>query len=73
MKVKEIVAKKDADLKNQLGDLRNQLIILRFEIATKESDKVREIGKTKKAIARIQTILRERELQREEESNEKKA
>jgi len=73
MKVKEIVTKKDADLKIKLNELKVQLTKLRFEISTKGSKKTSEVAKTKKAIARIQTILRERELQREEEVNEKKA
>jgi large subunit ribosomal protein L29 len=73
MKIKEITIKKDADLKQKLAELKTQLTKQRFEIATKESQKSNEIGKIKKTIARIQTILRERELQREEESNEKKA
>jgi len=73
MKVKEIVTKKDADLRIKLNEFKVQLTKLRFEISTKESKKTSEVAKTKKAIARIQTILRERELQREEEVNEKKA
>ena len=73
MKVKEIVIKKDTDLEVQLKDLKNKLTKTRFEIATKESNKMHEIGKIKLTIARIETILRERQLQREEEKNEKKA
>jgi large subunit ribosomal protein L29 len=74
MKVNEIVAKKDSELLGKVRELRDQLIKLRFDIATKESTKSAEVSKHKKTIARVQTILRERELQREEESkNEKKA
>lgn len=73
MKVKEIVTKKDADLRNKVNELKNELTKYRFEIATKESNKTAEVNKSKKTIARIETILRERELQREEEVNEKKA
>jgi large subunit ribosomal protein L29 len=73
MKVKDIVAKKDIDLTNKVKDLKNQLTKIRFDIATKESKKSSEVSKNRKTIARIQTILRERELQREEESNEKKS
>ncbi len=74
MKINEIVAKKDADLANKLCELKSSLTKNRFEIATKESQKSSEIKKIKKTIARINTILREREIQREEEkSHEKKA
>ncbi|MDD3480802.1 MAG: 50S ribosomal protein L29 [Patescibacteria group bacterium] len=73
MKVKDIVAKKDQDLVKKLSDLEEELVKLRFQIATKESDKSASIVSTKKDIARIKTILREREIGREEEVDEKKA
>lgn len=73
MKIKEIAAKKDKDLQTEVKSLRDKLTKLRFEVAAKETDKYRDIRKLKKDIARINTILREREIQREEEKNEKKA
>jgi ribosomal protein L29 len=56
-----------------LVKLQNELTKIRFEVASKETGKHTEIKKMKKDIARIQTILRERDIQREEEQNEKKA
>jgi large subunit ribosomal protein L29 len=73
MKIKEIVAKKDADLTKELAVLKNQLTKVRFEVASKETNKHTEIAKIKKDIARIQTILREREIERMEAKDEKKA
>ncbi len=73
MKISDIVAKKDQDLEKKLAELGEQLTKSRFQIATKESDKTAEIKKIKTDIARIKTILREREILREEEKDEKKA
>jgi large subunit ribosomal protein L29 len=73
MKIKEIVTKKDADLKKELAVLEGQLTKVRFEVASRETNKHTEIAKIKKDIARIKTILREREIGREEAKDEKKA
>lgn len=73
MKIKEIAAKKDKELLTELDQTQAKLTKLRFEVAAKESDKTSDIDKMKKDIARIKTILREREIQREEAGNEKNA
>jgi len=74
MKVKEIAAKKDKELITELSKQRDVLSKIRFEVASKETNKHTEIERIKKDIARIKTILREREIQREEEAtNEKKS
>lgn len=66
MKIKEIVAKKDVDLEKELATLRDKLLKIRFEVVAKETNKHTEIGQIKRDIARIETILREREIEREE-------
>lgn len=71
MKISEITLKKDKDLLSELDRLGNQLIKTKFEVASKESNKHTEVKKIKKDIARIKTILREREIQREESADEK--
>lgn len=73
MKVKEIIEKKDKDLLIQIKDLETKLTKLKFEIATKESNQAAEVSKIRKSIARIKTILKEREITRKEEDHEKKA
>lgn len=73
MKAKEIAEKLDKDLLIQLKDLRLKLTKLNFQIATKDSNKSAEISKIKKDIARIKTILKERDISRKEETDEKKA
>lgn len=73
MKIKEITPKKDAELIRELATLKDKLLKVKFEVATKETNQHTDIKKLKADIARINTILREREIQREEEKNEKKA
>lgn len=71
MKIKEIAAKKDNELTKELGKLEDKLTKVRFEVASRETNTHTEIGKIKKDIARIKTIIREREIQRKEEKDEK--
>lgn len=71
MKVKEVLAKKDDDLNRDLDVLYGKLSKIRFEIVTKQEKNVSEVKKVKQDIARIKTILREREIGKEEQ-NEKK-
>lgn len=71
MKIKEIVAKKDKDLLSDLVSLSDKLVKARFEVAARETNKFTEVMALKKDIARIKTILKEREIGREEEKNEK--
>lgn len=71
MKIKEIVAKKDIELKKDLKSLSDSLTKLKFEVSTKESDKSSDIKKIRRQIAQVRTILREREIQREEKDEKK--
>ena len=62
MKVKEIRALKDEDLAKQLEAAHQELLNLRFSLATKKLVNHREIPNVKKTIARLKTIMKEREL-----------
>ncbi|HHX67058.1 MAG: 50S ribosomal protein L29 [Miniphocaeibacter sp.] len=62
MKTKEIRQMSDAELQNSLKDLKVELFNLRFQLATGQLDNPMRIGGVKKDIARIKTIVREREL-----------
>lgn len=62
MKTKEIRQMSDADLQNSLKDLKVELFNLRFQLATGQLDNPMRISGVKKDIARIKTIVREREL-----------
>ncbi len=62
MRVDEIRSLSDADLKGQLEEAQRELFNIRFRLATKQLVNHREIRKVKKRIARMKTVLREREL-----------
>ena len=62
MKVKEIREKSSSDLEKELSELKSELFKLRFQLATNGLDNPMKIKNTKKDIAKIKTILREREL-----------
>lgn len=62
MKTKEIRQMSDNDLQSTLKDLKVELFNLRFQLATGQLENPMRIGGVKKDIARIKTIVREREL-----------
>ena len=62
MKVEEIRTLKDEELAKQLEAAYQELFNLRFGLATKQLVNHREIPKAKRNIARLKTIMREREL-----------
>ncbi|MGN1351279.1 MAG: 50S ribosomal protein L29 [Clostridia bacterium] len=62
MKIDKIREMSSPDLEKELGELKSELFKLRFGLATNGLDNPMKIKETKKDIARIKTILREREL-----------
>ncbi len=62
MKVEEIRALSPEELAKQLEAAHEELFNLRFRLATKQLVNHREIRRVKKEIARLKTIIREREL-----------
>ena len=62
MKVDEIRALSPDELVKQLEVTREELFNLRFRLATKQLVNHREIPRVKKRIARLKTVIREREL-----------
>ena len=62
MKVKEIRALKPKALAEQLEAAHEELFNLRFRLATKQLVNHREIRRVKREIARLKTVIREREL-----------
>lgn len=50
------------ELRQVLVDSQDELFTLRFQLATKNLDNHRTIRKAKREIARIHTIIREKEL-----------
>ena len=66
MKANEIRKMASSDLEKELVELKSELFKLRFQLATNGLDNPMKIKNTKKDIAKIKTILRERELQEAE-------
>lgn len=62
VKVKEIRQLSTEELANKVAELKNELFNLRFQLATGQLDNSSSIRLVKKDIARVKTILREREL-----------
>ena len=62
MKVKDIREMTTEELNVKLFDLKKELFNLRFRNATNQLDNPLEIANVKKTIARVKTVIREREL-----------
>lgn len=62
MKINKIKEMSSPDLEKELGELKNELFKLRFSLATNGLDNPMKIKEVKKDIARIKTVLREREI-----------
>ncbi|SNX54378.1 50S ribosomal protein L29 [Thermoanaerobacterium sp. RBIITD] len=62
MKAKEIRDLTNEELMQKLSDLKGELFNLRFQLATGQLDNPMRVRDVRKSIARIKTILREREL-----------
>lgn len=62
MKAKDLRELDNLELKNKLNDLKQELFNLRFQQATGQLENPIQIRLVKKDIARVQTILHEREL-----------
>ena len=73
MKAKEIRALSPEELSKQLEAAHRELFDLRFRLATKQLVNHREIPRVKREIARLETIMRERELGIRQVSSGKKA
>lgn len=62
MKTKEIRDLTNDELKRKIADLKGELFNLRFRIATGQLENPMVIRDVKKSLAKVQTIIREREL-----------
>jgi len=62
MKVKELREFTDAELAKKLNDSKDELFRLRFQMATGQLDNPMKLKETRRKIARLKTIMREREL-----------
>ena len=61
MKAKEIKSLSVEKLEEKLQELKKDLFMLRMQHATNQLDNPMQIGAVKKDIARVKTIIREKE------------
>ncbi len=61
-KIDEFLAMSDDELVDQLAEARRELFNLRFQLATGQLDNTARMGQVRKDIARILTVLRDREI-----------
>lgn len=62
MKTKELQKLTDAELKKALEQNQEKLRSLRFDLASGKVKNVREIRETRKTVARVLTLLKERKI-----------
>ena len=63
MPIDDIRAMSAEDLATELYETRRELMNLRFRAATMQLSNVNEIKRTKRRVAQILTVMRERELE----------
>ena len=64
MKAKEVREMTEQELEKKAKELKGELFTLRFQLATGQLDNPMRIKQVRKSIARINTVLRERELKK---------
>ncbi|HAG07832.1 MAG: 50S ribosomal protein L29 [Clostridia bacterium 62_21] len=62
MKARELREMSDEELKKKLAESKDELFRLRFQHATGQLDNPMKLKEVKRHIARLMTVMREREL-----------
>ena len=62
-KSKELRDLSEADLEQKLIESKHELFNLRFQLATGKQDNSARLGQVRREVARITTLLREREIE----------
>lgn len=62
MKAKEIKELTTAEIEQNVKEMKEELFNLRFQLATGQLENTARIKEVKKTIARLKTVMREREL-----------
>lgn len=64
MKATEIRSLSEKELEQKLDDLKKDLFMLRMQHATNHLDNPTKISATRRDIARVKTVIREKQLER---------
>ena len=70
MNLKEIREKETEHLSHELAEKRKHLFALRSQAVTEKLEDPSQIGKTRKEIARMMTVLRQREIEKQPKQSE---
>ena len=62
LKTKDIRELSDAELTKRLDDSKDELFKLRFQMATGQLDNPMKLSEVRRGIAKVKTVIREREL-----------
>jgi large subunit ribosomal protein L29 len=62
MKSKQVLEMTDKELQNKLNELKSELFFLRFKNATNQLSNPMVLVETRRDIARIKTVIRQREI-----------
>lgn len=62
MKVNDYREKSTDELVKEISELKEQLFKLRFQHATKQLENTSQLSQAKRDLARVQTVIREREI-----------
>ena len=60
MKASELRSKSETDLRKELNELLKAQFSLRMQIATQQLTKTSELGKVRRDIARVRTVMTEK-------------
>ncbi|HXG94105.1 MAG TPA: 50S ribosomal protein L29 [Blastocatellia bacterium] len=63
MKADEIRDLSDEDLRARLSELKESIFRMRFKLSLGNTDVVKSLRESRKDLARVKTVIRERELQ----------
>lgn len=64
----ELRALDDDEIGTRLADARQELFNLRFQVVTGQVDNTARIGQLRKEVARLMTVLRQREIDEADQS-----
>lgn len=70
MKAAELRDLPSQELEQKLDELKRELFNLRFQIATHQQENTAGLNRTRRDIARLKTVLRQRQLESKREKKE---
>lgn len=62
MKASELRERTQDELQRELNELKSELFKLRFQLVTNQLDNPMKLKDVRKSIARVKTVIREREI-----------